>query len=91
MVAAQDAALQDLARCALLCNDAYLRQDAEAGWRIVGDPTEGALLTLARKAGLDPPQIVAATPRVDEIPFESEHRYMATLHHDHGGHAFVPL
>ena len=89
--AAQDAALQELARCALLCNDARLQENAPAGWQLVGDPTEGALLTLAHKAGLDPVEAAAATPRADEIPFESEHRFMATLHHDHAGHAFVLL
>ncbi len=89
--AEQDAELRELARCALLCNNAQLQYDEAAGWQLVGDPTEGALLSLARKAGLDPHQAVAATPRVDEIPFESEHRYMATLHHDHEGHAFVLL
>ena len=89
--AAQDEALQGLARCALLCNDAQLKHDAATGWQLVGDPTEGALLTLAHKAGLDPMEAAAATPRADEIPFESEHRFMATLHHDHAGHAFVLL
>jgi magnesium-transporting ATPase (P-type) len=89
--AAQDEALQDLARCALLCNDAQLKHDAAKGWQLVGDPTEGALLTLAHKAGLDPIETAISTPRTDEIPFESEHRFMATLHHDHAGHAFVLL
>ncbi|MGK2942541.1 MAG: cation-translocating P-type ATPase [Immundisolibacter sp.] len=88
---AQDKALQGLARCALLCNDAQLKHDVATGWQLVGDPTEGALLTLACKAGLDRLEAAAATPRVDEIPFESEHRFMATLHHDHAGHAFVLL
>ena len=89
--AAPDEALQALARCALLCNDASLKYRATDGWQLVGDPTEGALLTLARKAGLDPLETAAATPRIDAIPFESEHRFMATLHHDHEGHAFVLL
>ncbi len=89
--AAQEVALQELSRCALLCNDARLKDGAAGGWQLVGDPTEGALLTLARKAGLDSVETAAATPRVDEIPFESEHRFMATLHHDHAGHAFVLL
>ena len=88
---AQDETLKALALCALLCNDAHLRHEAESGWQLVGDPTEGALLTLARKAGLDPVEAIAAMPRIDEIPFESEHRFMATLHHDHDGHAFVLL
>jgi magnesium-transporting ATPase (P-type) len=89
--AARNEALQGLARCALLCNDAHLKHDAKGGWQLVGDPTEGALMTLARKAGLDPLQMTAAQPRVDEIPFESEPRFMATLHHDHAGHAAVLL
>jgi len=89
--AAQDEALQALAQCALLCNNAQLKHKGDSDWHLVGDPTEGALLTLARKAGLDPLDAVGATPRTDEIPFESEHRFMATLHHDHEGHGFVLL
>jgi len=89
--AARDEALQGLARCAMLCNDAHLKHDEASGWQIAGDPTEGALLTLARKSGLDPVEAAATMPRVDEIPFESEHRFMATLHHDHEGHALVFL
>jgi magnesium-transporting ATPase (P-type) len=89
--AQRDEALQELARCALLCNDAQLKRSADSGWQLVGDPTEGALLTLARKAGLDPAQLAKTHPRVDEIPFESEHRFMATLHHDHTGHTAVLL
>ena len=67
---------------ALLCNDASLRagQRGGTGWSVTGDPTEGALLTLARKAGLDLDALAAQQPRLDAIPFESEHRYMATLH-----------
>ncbi|MBI1907128.1 MAG: HAD-IC family P-type ATPase [Rhodocyclales bacterium] len=85
------APLLALAQAALRCNDARLRSDPTSGWQVAGDPTEGALLTLALKAGLDHDDCTAAAPRVDEIPFESEHRYMATLHHDHAGHAFVLL
>jgi magnesium-transporting ATPase (P-type) len=87
----KDEALMALARCALLCNDAQLRHDEAAGWMLAGDPTEGALLTLALKAGLELREETVATPRRDEIPFESEHRFMATLHHDHAGRAFVLL
>lgn len=89
--ATTNGALRALAQCALLCNNAHLRQDAASCWRVEGDPTEGALLTLALKAGLDPLEAASAMPRVDEIPFESTHRFMATLHHDHAGHAFVLL
>jgi magnesium-transporting ATPase (P-type) len=81
-------ALIDAARVAALCNDASLRQ-LDGTWVIAGDPMEGALLTLAAKAGLDLDAIRKEFPRTDIIPFESEHRFMATLHHDHRGHAFI--
>ncbi len=87
--------LHELIRAALLCNNARLEQKTENGtghgdnWIVHGDPTEGALVTLAYKAGMSPDFINQEMPRTDIIPFESEHRYMATLHHDHSGHAFV--
>jgi magnesium-transporting ATPase (P-type) len=83
--------VQQLAIAALLCNDAALSHDDTGTWSVVGDPTEGALVTLALKAGLDRAEVAAQMPRVDEIPFESENRYMVTLHHDHHGRAFVIL
>jgi magnesium-transporting ATPase (P-type) len=86
--AEQDEAIQALARCALLCNDAQLKHDAGT-WQLVGDPTEGALLTLALKAGLDCANTPKLFPRLDDIPFESERCYMATLHHDHQGKTFI--
>jgi magnesium-transporting ATPase (P-type) len=82
--------LLEIARAALLCNDAALREEA-GEWRLEGDPTEGALLSLALKAGLRPRVEAEERPRIDTIPFESEHRFMATLHHDHAGHAFIYL
>ncbi|MDP1611834.1 MAG: cation-transporting P-type ATPase [Sulfuritalea sp.] len=82
------AELADIARAALLCNDATLRE-TDGEWKLEGDPTEGALLTLAFKAGLDARFESEALPRIDVIPFESEHRFMATLHHDHAGHALA--
>jgi magnesium-transporting ATPase (P-type) len=82
--------LTEVARAALLCNDAALRAEGEA-WFMSGDPTEGALLTLAWKAGLDDAYEREALPRTDAIPFESEHRFMATLHHDHAGHGLIYL
>ncbi|WP_409623347.1 cation-translocating P-type ATPase [Tepidimonas sp.] len=75
-------ALLALAEGAALCNDAELLQ-GEGGatdWRLSGDPTEGALLTLAMKAGLDPVRLGEERPRVGVLPFESERRYMATAH-----------
>ncbi|QOJ24488.1 MAG: cation-transporting P-type ATPase [Gammaproteobacteria bacterium] len=80
--------LQELCRAGLLCNDAALRQCGDA-WEIHGDPTEAALVTLAMKAALDPGREHETLPRVDVIPFESEHRFMATLHHDPAGHGLI--
>ncbi len=82
--------LLELCRAALLCNDATLREQA-GSWHLTGDPTEGALQTLGLKAGLDAALEHELRPRRDEIPFESEHRFMATLHHDHAGHHFIYL
>ncbi|MCC6467157.1 MAG: HAD-IC family P-type ATPase [Alphaproteobacteria bacterium] len=64
-----------------LCNDAALGQ-AGGAWQVAGDPTEGALLVAAMKAGVDPRALAAAHPRLDEIPFDAAHRFMATLHAD---------
>jgi magnesium-transporting ATPase (P-type) len=77
-----------LVRVGLLCNDASLHQES-IDWHISGDPTEGALITLAVKAGLDGTFEHAELPRTDLIPFEAEHRFMATLHHDNAGHGFI--
>jgi Ca2+-transporting ATPase len=63
----------------LLCSDAELRQDAK-GHRVVGDPTEGALLVAAAKAGMDHRSAVVAFPRAAEIPFDSDRKRMTTIH-----------
>jgi len=80
-------AARQLAEAGALCNDAALHE-RDGQWTLAGDPTEGALLTLAMKAGVDPAALRAARPRLDVVPFESEHRYMATLHSgsDHATH-----
>ena len=80
--------LSELTRAAVLCNDATLEK-VDGHWTIQGDPTEGALTALACKAGLDQSFQKQQWPRTDIIPFESEHQFMASLHHDHGGHGFV--
>ncbi|MFT3717258.1 HAD-IC family P-type ATPase [Pseudorhodoferax sp.] len=69
-----------LIEAALLCNDAQLAQDAAGQWKVDGDPMEGALVALAMKAGLDARALRAGHPRSDEIPFDAQHRFMATLH-----------
>lgn len=75
----QQLILQRLSTAAILCNDARFDQQSQP-WQLYGDPTEGALLILAAKAGLDPAIIQQSVPRLAEIPFESSHGYMATLH-----------
>ncbi|WP_027896770.1 cation-transporting P-type ATPase [Zestomonas thermotolerans] len=82
--------LAELGRVALLCNDARVHE-VDGHWQLEGDPTEGALCTLALKLGYDPALLSSELPRRDLIPFESEHRFMATLHHDHQGQAFICL
>lgn len=82
--------LQAITRAGLLCNDANLVEE-NGQWKINGDPTEGALVTLALKAGLEHDYCQAQYPRTDAIPFESQHRFMATLHHDHTQHGFIYL
>lgn len=62
---------------AALCVDARIKDGA-----LIGDPTEGALLTLAAKAGLMPDAVLEHRPRIAEIPFDSATKYMATFHHD---------
>lgn len=68
-------------RAGVLCNDALLREE-EGMWRIEGDPTEGALLVLGAKVGFTQHVGNGAWPRLDAIPFESQHRFMATYHSD---------
>jgi magnesium-transporting ATPase (P-type) len=88
VVPEQEPRLADMCRAALLCNDAAVRQAGET-WHVDGDPTEGALLVVAMKAGLDIRRVNEEFPRTDVIPFESEHRFMATLHHTHAGDGFI--
>ncbi|MDA1108160.1 MAG: HAD-IC family P-type ATPase [Proteobacteria bacterium] len=81
-------AVAELLRAGLLCNDASLDQ-RDGQWHITGDPTEAALVVAARKAGFEAVLESESWPRTDVIPFESEHRFMATLNHDHAGHGMI--
>ncbi|BAZ39650.1 ATPase, E1-E2 type [Calothrix sp. NIES-4101] len=74
-------ALGECLQAGLLCNDSYLEQK-EGEWQVFGDPTEGALIVVADKVGLQRHHLEAQMPRLDVIPFESEFQYMATLHED---------
>ncbi len=80
------AAVRQLLQAAALASDAHLvHNEAENRWQIKGDPTEGALIVAAGKAGLDKSELDARFPRVDEIPFTSETKRMTTLHQDANG------
>lgn len=80
----------DLVRCGILCSDAALRQDADQ-WRVHGDPMEGALLALGAKANLAGSNLRAEWTRLDEIPFDAAHRFMATMHRSPAGEVVVFL
>jgi len=77
--ATDNCALQETLICGLLCNDSNL-VSLDGQWKIEGDPTEGALIVSAQKAGLARKTLLSRLPRIDTIPFESAYQYMATLH-----------
>jgi P-type Ca2+ transporter type 2C len=79
-----DPYLARLLRAVVLCNDARLEHDEE-GWRVVGDPLEGALLALGAKGGHPQAETTARWPRVDEQPFDHASRHMTTWHRDDAG------
>ncbi|NWF75524.1 MAG: HAD-IC family P-type ATPase [Nitrospirae bacterium] len=79
--------LQMIFRIGLLCNEANLYEE-NGQFKIDGDPTEGALIVSAIKAGLNPEEEREHYPQTAIIPFESERRYMATLHR-HGTKKFI--
>jgi magnesium-transporting ATPase (P-type) len=85
-VPAAHAPLGELARAAILCNDAALHA-RDGDWQVEGDPMEGALLAFAGKVDLDVQAERAHWARTDAIPFDSRHRFMATLNHDHARQA----
>ncbi|RXV62782.1 carbonate dehydratase [Roseovarius sp. A46] len=82
------ATLEEAARVAGLCNDAVLH-GPEGGWRVEGDPMEGALRALAGKITGEGTTPFGGWARRDAIPFDAAHRYMATLDHDGAGRACI--
>ena len=86
---AGNAALRETLLAGLLCNDTRIETGEEGRAMAMGDPTEAALLAVAAKAGLSRSEWSARLPRLDALPFESEHQYMATLHSQQGETARV--
>lgn len=80
----EDSDLQALLIACALCNDSTLQQ-AKGQWIILGDPTEGALLTLAAKGGIEKDQWSSRLPRVAEFPFSSERKRMSVICEVKGG------
>jgi Ca2+-transporting ATPase len=85
-----DSVVRLLLQGAALCNDAVLEPSGQIAngsptWRMVGDPTEGALVVAAAKAGLWKEELETSCPRLAEVPFESERKRMTTVHKADGG------
>ncbi|KAF3886964.1 MULTISPECIES: cation-translocating P-type ATPase [Nostocales] len=72
-------ALRECLMAGLLCNNSHL-EPKQNQWVVVGDRTEGALIIVARKAGLSQSSLTEVMPKLDVIPFESNFQSMATLH-----------
>jgi cation-transporting P-type ATPase F len=75
----QSPVLMECLKAGLLCNDSHL-EETDNQWKVIGDPTEGALIAVGNKVGLHQSDLEREMPRIDVIPFESEFQYMATLH-----------
>ena len=73
-------ALHECLIAGLLCNDSQLVLLEDGRWKVEGDPTEGALIAAVMKSTIDEEATKVRLPRVDILPFESHHQYMATLH-----------
>ena len=82
---AQHKTLERVLTIGALCNDSTVSK-TENGWQITGDPTEGALVVAAAKAGLVKSELNSSNERVNEIPFSSERKQMTTIHDTIDGH-----
>lgn len=72
---------------AMMCNAAIIenKDDISSDWRIIGDPTDSALLSAALQSGLDKDKLLELEPKIAELPFESANKYMITLHKKNDG------
>ena len=83
-----DETLSLLLRIAVLCNNSHLEND-NGQWRVTGDPTEGALVVAAYKAGLKQEELENQYQRIGEIPFSSERKRMTTIHSAPDGEVYA--
>ena len=85
-----DPDLSLLLKGAVLCNNAELQKNNDnEQWEIIGDPTEGALVVTAAKAGYDKEKLEEDYPRVNEFPFDSDRKQMSTIHQTNGGNHII--
>lgn len=82
--------LVEIGRVASLCNDAQLHEK-NGSWQVEGDPMEGALLAFSHKTGAEPLSLAKDWQRTDAIPFDSQHRFMATLNHGPDSKAIIAI
>lgn len=79
-------AIRRLVEIQVLCNDSRLEKDENDGsWKIMGDPTEGAMVVVGAKAGMDREAMNKKQPRLQEIPFDSKRKLMTTFHKNEEG------
>lgn len=76
-------------KATILCNDGEFSRDSHDKWHVHGNPIDKACLELGGKVGIDLRLLQNEFPRADLIPYESEHKFMATLHHDHHAKNFI--
>jgi len=76
--------LAECLKCGILCNDSKIKKEND-NWKMEGDPTEAAIYVASIKGGFDSDKINQEYQRLEEIPFESEYQYMATLHKKENG------
>jgi Ca2+-transporting ATPase len=88
--AVQDFGLCELAKIHVLCNNSSLIQEGVI-WKTLGDPTEGALLTLAKKAGLNQGSLIETNPQQYEFPFDSNRKRSSVVRYSKNGKLRVYL
>ena len=90
--AAEDEELSLFLKAGALCSNAVLSHDEQRGWGVIGDPTEGALIAAAKKAAIDRGELEQGdNERLDELPFDSDAKFMAVLNSMPGGGTAVFL